>query len=642
MTTADVISRHQTTDRRWWQHQGKGLHTSVWEAYSHARGADRDRATAYRVFREIYVAGTSQREAAGGDDSVQVSRDNALHALINTANSKLLENRPEPQILTSGGDFRLRRQAKKLTNWCSAAVREMRVHQTMAKAWKEASIVGTGAVRVFERDGEPTIELSYCEDIYVDPTEAENDTVMTYYQVRRMDRLVLAGEFPEHARAIAKSAGGGVIDAEETYTESGDHAESTSDLVNVVQAWRVAANSTTPGRHVVCLQDVTLHDQPYESKRGPFTFLRYLERPRGDGCFWGMGLVELNAGAQASVDDMADIADETLESFVPSWFVAEGSIKRMQVDNIVARMYEVNGTQMPQAYSPGNAAEAHQTHKERRIQQMFHLSGVSELDAGAQKPAGLNSGKALQVHQDIKSGRLMEPARALEDAYTEVFERILEVADEIEANAEQPDGEPADEETSEARMRYLAGKGDELEELAYGDVRIKDTLIRVRVFPVSKLSKEPAARWDMLSDMMNAGLIEPEAATEAMEMPDIEAMNSERFASKRWARKLVEMAIDRSVSEEVTPYDDLQMIMQYGTQMRAQARLQGASADELGHLRDLIARAEALIEMTEKQAMAEQAAAAPPPPLPMPVGPGGPMAPGLAPEGAPPPPLNVV
>ncbi len=604
----------------------------MWEAFSHARRTDQDRGTAYRAFREIYVQGTSQREAAGGDDTVQVSLDNVIAALVNTANAKLLENRPDPQILTSGGDFRLRRQAKKLSNWCSAAVHEIGVHSAMAKAWKEATLVGTGAVRVFERDGEPAIELSYCEDIYVDPTEAENNAVMTYYQARKMDRLVLASIYPELAKKIAKAPGGAHLDGEASYTETGDHAEVTSDLVTVVQAWRVAANSTTPGRHCVCLEGLTLEDQPYNSTKAPFTFMRYMDRPRGDGCFWGMGLVEFNAGAQASVDDMATIADESLEAFVPAWFVQSGSIKRSQITDVPASMYEVNGTTMPQMFAPGNAAEAHQNHKERRMQQMFHLSGVNEMDAGAQKPAGLNSGKALQVHQDIKSGRLMEPARALEDGYVEVFERILEVADEIEGAAKQPDGEEATEETQEARMRYLAGKGEELEELAYGDVRIRDTLVRVRVFPVSKLAKEPGARWQMLSDMMNAGLVEPEAASEAMEMPDLEALNSARFASKRWARKLVESALDKPVADQVTPYDDLQTILQYGTQMRAKARLEGASASELGDLRDLIAHAESLLATAEQAAQQAAAAAAPPPP--MPPGPGGPMAP---PELAPPP-----
>ncbi|MGB0971633.1 MAG: hypothetical protein ACPGVG_11815, partial [Mycobacterium sp.] len=530
-------------------------------------------------------------------------RDNITASIVDTAASKLLENRPSPEVLTAGGDPVLQRQAENLTSWTDAAVREVGMHGCVEKAWLEAEEVGTGAFRIFERNGAPACEVVYCDEVFVDPYEAKNDAVLTYYRARRMDRTILRGMYPEHEGAIASADmhDGERFDAEDVAPADSDAG--TADMVLVVEGYRLALSDDDhdAGRYVVCIEGQVLDDVPYESTAAPFVFMRWRDRPRA---FWGIGLVEQTAGIQRQIDEHESVVDEALELLVPSVHYEEGSVKIEQVDNGVAKFYaRTPGSQPPALFAPGAAAiQGHEMRGTSLIQRAYQLTGVSDMEAGAQKPAGLNSGRAQLVYQDIKSQRLLRQGRSLEDAYTEGFRRLIEVADGIEAGGDK--GKAKD------RMRYLAGKGEKLQEISFGEARIADALYRVRVFPVSKLASSPAARLEQVQDMMNAGMIEQEEALELLDFPDVEAYTSRRTAAKRWARMMVDTAVvEGPVADLLTPYDDLGEVLAYGTQRHAQAMMAGSDPDDLTDLRELLAQANALI-----------AAATPPPPPQMPPG----------------------
>lgn len=255
------------------------------------------------------------------------------------------------------------------------------------------------------------------------------------------------------------------------------------------------------------------------------------------------------------------------------------------------------------------------------MQRGYHLAGVSSTEAGAMKEAGLDSGKALRVHQDIKSQRLVMQHRELEDAYRDIFRRIIDVADQIVAG-EDASGDASSKATKSDRMTYLAGAGDELQEMSFSDVRIRDAMFKIDIFPVSKLSDSPAGRQAEVMDLMNAGLLEQDEALDVLDFPDLKRLTSLRNASQRWAKTLCEKASYGEVGPDVvTSLDDHGTIISYGTILHARAMIEGADVDDLESLRQVIARA------VDFQARA-QAAMQPPAPAPgMPPGSPSPMAP---------------
>lgn len=628
-------------DRRWWQHKDpKRCHDGLWKAYQHASSHDRrdNRPDRYRTLRNYYADGVVLHEVGSAyTGKIQVSRHNLLASVCDTAKTKVLDHRPDPKVLTSGGTTKLQRQARDLSKWTKAACEKEGMYQVVETAGAEAILNGTGAYRVFERNGRPAYEVVYCDHVFVDPLEAYNDAVLTYYWERHVDREVLLGMFPKAKAHIDKTAG-----VEHTDSSGSEHLPATlagtSDMVLVVQAYRVATSDdeADAGRLCIATEKGILHSEAYTSEEAPFVFMRWRKRPRS---FWGIGVGEMLAGVQHQIDNFTEIIDETLDALPPSYFVQAGTVKRKQIDNGIARFYEYDGQQPPVLLSPSvNALQGH-TDRERYLSELvYQLAGVSSMEAGAQKPAGLNSGRAQLVHQDIKSTRLRDQIQDVQDAYVAGFERTIQVADRI------VEGRSDDDKRGKDRLRYLAGKGQELDELAYSDLRLRDTLYRVTVAPVSKLPDSPAGRIEFVGQMAEMG-VPMDTVIRLMDMPDLDAYYDEQYSQQDHARFLVEMALEgKNAAERLYPDSDLAEVMRFGRQMEARAMLKdhANSADAafaaLEQLRELLAVCAALQEqkMKAETAAAASSAANTPPPMPgaPPPGPVPPMpAPMPVPEG---------
>jgi hypothetical protein len=610
-------------DRRWWQHKDdKRCHDGLWKAYEHARSHDRHRPDRYQTLRNYYADGVILHEVGSeATGRIQVSRHNLLASVCDTAATKVLDHRPDPKVLTSGGSTKLQRQAKDLSKWTSAACTKEGMYQVVETAGREAILNGTGAYRVFERNGRPAYEVVYCDHVFVDPLEAYNDAVMTYYWERHVDREVLLGMFPKAAQAINKTSG--VVHTDST---GSDHLPATlagtSDMVLVVQAYRVATSDdeADAGRLCIATEHGLIYSEAYESEAAPFEFIRWRERPRS---FWGIGIGEMLAGIQHQIDTHTETIDETLDSLPPSVFFPTGSVKRAQIDDGIARMYEYDGQIPPTMFAPGAAALQGHNDRERYLTELvYQLAGVSSMEAGAQKPAGLNSGRAQLVHQDIKSTRLRHQIQDVQDAYVGGFERTIMVADRI------VEGQRDKDKRGKSRLRYLAGKGKELAELAYEDLRLRDTLYRVTVAPISKLPDSPQGRLEAVAEMAQMG-VPQDAVLRLLEMPDLEAYYDEQYSERDHARFLVEEALTgKAVAEYLYPDADLAEVMRFGRQMMARAMLQSRaeSADDafasLEQLRELLAACAAL-QKQNAEALA--------PPMPAPGMPAQPMPPGPMP-----------
>jgi hypothetical protein len=614
-----------TLDRRWWQHKrSKEMHAGLWKAYTHARSMDQSRPEAFRCLRSFYSQGAVLYEVGSETTGhIKVSRHNLLASVVDTAETKVLDHRPDPMILTSGGSAKLQKQAAGLAKWTKAAARQEGLYRVVEKAGREMLICGTGAYRVFERAGRPAYEIVYCDQVFVDPLEAYNDAVMTYYWERHVDRSVLLSMYPEAKDVISKASV--VVHTEVTPDGLPSTLAGTSDMVLVVQAYRVAASDREgdEGRMVVATEHGILCEEDYESEAAPFVFMRWRERPRE---FWGIGLGEMMAGIQDQIDRHQETVDESLDSMPPSTWVQAGTVKRSQIDDGIARIYEYDGANPPILFSPGAAAVQGHADRERYLTELtYQLAGVSSMEAGAQKPAGLNSGRAQLVHQDIKSARLRRQAQQVEDAYVEGFRRTIEVADCIVSDRDDDDEDDARE--VEDRLRYLAGKGKDLDEVSFSDVRMKDTLYRVTIFPVSKLPDSPAGRLDRVVDMLNAGMVSPEEGMSLLDFPDLDAFIESRSSQRDHAHFLVDRALEgKDAATWLTSDDDLAEVMRYGKQQRARAILMAdtESADDafasVAQLRELLAACTALQTQKLEAQQAATAAAAPPAPPAMPPG----------------------
>ena len=597
---------------RWWaagRPEGE-MRQALWASFDVARAASEGRSKAYDRLRCL-----ADRGVVADDDDSPECLENVIGQVMEVASTKLTENRPDAQILTDGEIDKTQRRAKQLGGWVSAAARDIGLHQTVEAAWDEAMAVGTGAFRVFDEHGRPTSEIAYCEDLHVAPQEAKHNAVRTLYYERTMDRAQVAALFPDHRAAIEAVP---VANGDHDDLAEGARVREWTDLVTVVEAWRLAAVPTTPGaepdprtvgRHVIALRDVTLLDEPYDDTSLPFFFLRWRPRRRS---FWGIGIPELLETQQALMNLHGSTAEETLQTLPPSlWMDQADGGTAQQMDDVPGRVYTTPGGKAPTLIAPTPGLLAAFTAREAEYRErMFSSMGVSQMEAGAGKPAGLNSGKAQLVHQDIKSKRLLLQARQVEDAYTWAFERLIMVADAIVEAA----GEAADD-----ALTYLAGEGSDLMPTPYTDVRISDMMFRARVFPISRLPDSPAGRLEFISELLQLGIVHPQDAMGLLAIPDVEGFRATQDATRELARALCDAAVSGdfdtgAVTSMLTPMDDLGEVSAYGHSLLSRLRLRGQTPEDLAELRSLLSRAAALQADSARRVAEEMQARSPAPP----------------------------
>src|SRR5271165_1419395 len=74
---------------------------------------------------------------------------NVVQSAIDTVVAKMAKNKPKPLFLTSGGDYRLQRRAKKLTKYVEGVNYENDAYTLSTMIFRDAEIWGTGCLHVY-------------------------------------------------------------------------------------------------------------------------------------------------------------------------------------------------------------------------------------------------------------------------------------------------------------------------------------------------------------------------------------------------------------------------------------------------------------------------------------------------------------
>jgi len=244
---------------------------------------------------------------------------------------------------------------------------------------------------------------------------------------------------------------------------------------------------------------------------------------------------------------------------------------------------------------------------------MLERHGISTLAAASQLPAGLQqaSGKALQVFEDFEDVRLLPYHRARERFRVALAWLIIKSARRIVQR------------TGSYKVNYRGKRG--LEQVDWKDlldlIDDKEAFV-LKVFPISALSKAPAARFAQLTELLNAGAITVEQFKRLFELPDLEAENELDTADTD--------IIDRNMDIMVTTgryigpegFDNLDLLISRAGKYINLLRQKDVPNSRIKLIRDYIEDAKGLKETIAAAEAAKAAAAAPAPP-PMGGEPGG-------------------
>jgi hypothetical protein len=540
------------------------------------------------------------------------SRYNLMQGAVDSTHAQITASRPRPKVVTIGQDDSAQRRAELRQRWIDGEYERVGAYEKLSEMVLDALIYGTGVLKVGAEDGRPVVDRVWCGDLWVDPREERYGRVRTLYQAHAIDRDVAMLEFPDDADEIASLP---ALDLRDTHfadlrIEGGYQAR---NLVGLVEAWRLPTTSKPrrvvtndgkmtlgSGRHVVICSSKVLVDEPWEHPTFPFVFYRWAPDPQR---FWGQGMVERGAGMQADLNQLTETIQTAYGVMVPQFWLEDGAMVQglTNVVGAVNRCKPSNGDVRAavQVLSPDVGPGLLQ--REYEIAQRFmHVLGVDALQAKAEKPAGLNSGAALQNYKDSVSGRFLPQGRRYDQTTVDLANLLFFFVDKLAADGHD-------------QTVRVYGQSIGLEIIRYEDIKEQDDeVFEVRVQPASALPKDAAGRMQFLYDVQALGVsMDPGWIAKTLEMPDIEALIDEVNAPRMLVMQAVsDCFLEDAAQPQANAYWPLMapdgspgMAIQILTRQVQLAMYKGANPDAIERLMRLHGQARGLYEDEKAKAM---------------------------------------
>ena len=590
-------------ERRWWMLKGQDAADSISGTLNLIRDAQSFRATQWIVSARLYgnlapttLAGVSFSKIAAQQPALRDRISyNLVQSVVDTVVAKVTRNRPRPFFLTSGGDYRKQREAKKLNAFLEGVFYENGTQDIGKVVFRDASVWGDGFIHVFAKGDRVCHERVMSSEIFVDDVESLYGQPRQMHRVKQVDRQVLFDLFPENADVI-----GG---AKPSRTEEAGRSI-VADMITVRESWHLPSGpGADDGKHCITIDGAVLGEmEPWPHSFFPFARVQWSPRLYG---YWGQGLAEQLQNIQLEINKLLWVIQRSMHlmgSF--KVFIENGSkIVKEHLNNDVGSIINYTGTP-PMYVTPPIVAPEVYAHLQTLINKGYEQAGVSQLAASSLKPEGLNSGRAIREYNDIQTDRLSVPSKSYEQMFMDVGRLSIEVVKMIAAS-------------DKGYQVRVPGKKS-LAMIEWKDIKLNDEDYVMQCFPVSSLPNDPAGRLATIQEYAQAGFLTPRQARRLLDFPDLEQVESLANAEEEYLQSVFDRIVDDGDYTSPDPLDDLQLSKQLCLEYYAKGKFNNLREDRLELLRRYL---EQINEI--EQAMMPPA----PMPLPMPGATGEPIAP---------------
>lgn len=508
---------------------------------------------------------------------------NLVSSITDTLVSRISQNKPMPTFLTDAGNSKQRNLAKKLNSFIQGEFYRTKAYEQAPIALRDAGVMGDGLLHVFENfDKKVDIERVLCTELFTDANEGIYGKPRQLYRIKLIDREVLKANFPKFKAKLDLATTGSVS---ETNT---DNARSVSDLVMVVEAWRLpSSQDSNDGRHMMACSTCALIDEPYTKDKFPFVKLPYAPRLLG---YWAQGIAERQMGTQMELNSILYTISRAIKLVgVPRVFQEDGSkVVAAHHNNEIGVIVKYRGTKPSYEVAPCNAPELY-AERDKLIQYGFQSEGVSMLQATSQKPAGLNSGEAIRSYEDISNDRFAALGRRYDDFFIELAYQIVDLAKDIA------------ERDGKYTTIYPGKNGIQQIDLPKVEL-LKDSYI-IQCFTQSSLPKEPAGRLQKVVEYMTSGLITPQEGRRLLDFPDLQSEEMLANAAEERILQILDDIIDEGKYTPPEPTMDLQLAITKTVQyINLWARF-NLEEKKMQQLRDFKTQVEAIVQAAQPPTM---------------------------------------
>lgn len=506
--------------------------------------------------------------------------------------SRITQSRPRPIFLTDNADYKKRNLAKQMNNFINGELYQTKAYEKAPLILRDACVLGTGILKILEdQEKKVSLERRMCTEILLDLNDAFDGAPRQLYEIKLVDRQVLASQFPKYRSDIEK--------AEEAYPDnSADSSKTISDLVMVAEGWHLESGPDAgDGLHIIACSEGIICEEKFTKKKFPFVFLHYSPRLIGP---WGQGLIEQLMGTQMEINKLLMTISKSINLVgVPRVFVEQGSkVVKAHLNNEIGSIVTYSGTKPEYSIAPCVPAELYQQ-LQRLVDYAYQQSGISALAAASQKPLGLNSGVALREYDDLQTDRFATLARSYDMMFVDLAYQIVDLASDIAIR--------------DGKYQTVYPNKDGTKEINLPDAKeLKDPYV-IQCYDASSLPRDPAGRLQKVTEMMQAGLVTPQEGRRLLDFPDIQQVDKLANASEERILKILDEIVEEGKYTPPDPFMDLALATQLVTQYYNLYSTAKLDEEKAQLLRDFFSQLQAL----------KQAAM---PPAPLPQAPGAQMA----------------
>lgn len=492
---------------------------------------------------------------------------NVVRNMVGAVTSKIAaKNKPKPTFLPDGGDYEDRENCEKLEKFVGGVFYETKLYPKLTQCFRDCAVYGTTFLKVYEQDGKVAVDRVRQVEMVVDDQEAMDGEPRNLYQRKYVDRLVLkhlwaSGDTEEDQKLAL------LIDASKGSSDDAEYAYRTSaDQVLVTEAWHLAEGKGVKGLHCITIDGADLFEEEWEGDF-PFAVLRWSEDTEG---YFGVGLAEELRGIQQEINTLLMMIQRGHHLITGHWMVEGGSkVQTQHINNDLAAIVKYTGTK-PDYQAPGIISPEVYSHLWKLYEKAFEISGISQLNATGQKPAGLDSGVAQRTYQDIQTERFLEVGQNYEEFVIECARQVVRVAKKI---------------GGKYKVRAI-GKSD-VTTIDWSEINLKDDPT-IKVHPTSMIPTTPAGKMQWAQDLINSKAIPSEDVLDIIDFPDTEAYAKRKNAPRKTVERNI-AAMLRGEYRSPEPFDPHTLALKILNEAYHEARNDNVPEEKLELLRRYMA-----------------------------------------------------
>lgn len=628
---------HRVVDGDWWTKDGDELANTLGVVFRQVRDEAQWRMDADEYHWGLYDgSGDHPLTVKSHKNMCYVGAtlpDNVCKMSVDTLTAKVATIRPIPQVLTSRGNWKDQRRARKLRQLIQGEFFRLGVHERVAsKVIKDALISRGGCVQVFADRKTVKCERVHPWTIFVDDWDAEFGEPLTMMRLRTMDRRKALARWGKSAELRDSIKNAGYFSSSTRWIRD-EQRSSTVERVELLEAWYRCIDHDDDedhecaGKHVIICDGAVLFEEPWEHDFFPFAWLSYDTPNMG---FFGSGLIQTLEGYQVSIDDANEKHEDALRDSGKLVLLRDGGgVFEPQLINSCRVAHIRPGPYGPSVFDMDLVNEHIRMRAPELIERALNACGVSQMAAQSQKPAGVDAAIALQTLDDIESQRHIVFGRRFESWCMDVARLIIEAVKKIAKNF----GDYAVK---------VPLKGAYLD-LKWSDVKIDGFQLEMQ--SVGQLYTSFAGRLEKLKTLFEMGAIDKGTFMRHMDAGDVQSELDLETVDKLCVDEMLEAMLDSKQNVAANDNGDYLAPHKYlpldWAQRRAHQKLLQADMDGAPQsVKDLVQRfiddCQYLEDKAKATAMGPDGGPiqvdpnAPPPPPP-----GGPMPPPPPPGGMP-------